>query len=500
MTAGPPENPGLQVKMQSIANSPGSAAQGRQAMHHAQARAQSRTALARPARWLAWVLMLAAGLLPLAARAALPLEAWGRLPAIEHVALSPSGEQLAYVRQVDADRLVVVIGLQDMKVRSTLRVGQAKVRALRWASESHLLIQASVTMQLAEFRGDQHEWSMLQVYNLKDRRLYNPLDTNQFKGLDTLNVVAGPVVVRQVAGRPVLWVQGLYTERHAKPMLVRIDLDSERVTVLRRGTPETLGWVVGPDGTVLAEHEYDERNQRWAIKLNRGDQGYVEVASGQATIDPPQPTGLGPSADTLLVHTQAAGDSRWQLLSVKDGKLSAPVADYQRFSAPVQDPGTGLLIGGIERLNGGVRHRFFDAGLQQRWNTLLEDYADANVHLVSATPGLGQVLVLVDGPAAGHKYLWHDLLAGEAQAIGDSHTGVKQTAPVRLLTYAAGDGLAIPAFLTLPVGKPAKGLPLVVLPHGGPQVADTGDFDWWSQALADQGYAAAQLPRLVAGR
>ncbi|OYU74055.1 MAG: peptidase S9, partial [Alphaproteobacteria bacterium PA3] len=330
---------------------------------------------------------------------------------------------------------------------------------------------------------------MLQVYNLKDRKLYNPLDTNQFKGLDTLNVVTGPVLVRQVEGRPVLFVHGLYAERHAKRMLVRVDLDSERVTVLRRGTPDTLGWVVNPDGQVLAEHEYDERNQRWAIKLNRGDQGYVEVASGQAAIDPTRPTGLGPSADTVLVHTQASGDSQWQLLSVKDGRLGAPLADYRRFARTVQDPRNGLVIGGVERLNGGVRHRFFDAGLQQRWDTLLEDYADANVHLVSATPGLSQVLVLVDGPAAGHKYLWHDLVAGEAQAIGDSHTGVKQTAPVRPLVYNAADGLAIPAFLTLPVGKVAKGLPLVVLPHGGPQVADTGDFDWWSQALADQGYA-----------
>jgi dipeptidyl aminopeptidase/acylaminoacyl peptidase len=28
-----------------------------------------------------------------------------------------------------------------------------------------------------------------------------------------------------------------------------------------------------------------------------------------------------------------------------------------------------------------------------------------------------------------------------------------------------------------------------VLPHGGPAARDTADFDWWSQALAEQGYA-----------
>ena len=38
-------------------------------------------------------------------------------------------------------------------------------------------------------------------------------------------------------------------------------------------------------------------------------------------------------------------------------------------------------------------------------------------------------------------------------------------------------------------GGAPKNLPLVVLPHGGPAARATADFDWWSQALADQGYA-----------
>lgn len=33
---------------------------------------------------------------------------------------------------------------------------------------------------------------------------------------------------------------------------------------------------------------------------------------------------------------------------------------------------------------------------------------------------------------------------------------------------------------------------MIVLPHGGPASADTLHFDWWSQALAAQGYAVLQ--------
>jgi len=52
--------------------------------------------------------------------------------------------------------------------------------------------------------------------------------------------------------------------------------------------------------------------------------------------------------------------------------------------------------------------------------------------------------------------------------------------------------LQIHAYLTLPPFREAKNLPLVVLPHGGPQSRDYGDFDWKDQALASRGYAVLQ--------
>jgi dipeptidyl aminopeptidase/acylaminoacyl peptidase len=69
---------------------------------------------------------------------------------------------------------------------------------------------------------------------------------------------------------------------------------------------------------------------------------------------------------------------------------------------------------------------------------------------------------------------------------------VKQTAEVRRISYPAADGLVISAFLTLPRDLPPKNLPLIMFPHGGPAAHDTQRFDWWAQALADQGYAVLQ--------
>jgi dipeptidyl aminopeptidase/acylaminoacyl peptidase len=63
---------------------------------------------------------------------------------------------------------------------------------------------------------------------------------------------------------------------------------------------------------------------------------------------------------------------------------------------------------------------------------------------------------------------------------------------VRVIDYRAGDGLAMKGILTLPPGQPGSNLPLVVLPHGGPEDLDQVGFDWWAQAFATRGYAVFQ--------
>lgn len=66
-------------------------------------------------------------------------------------------------------------------------------------------------------------------------------------------------------------------------------------------------------------------------------------------------------------------------------------------------------------------------------------------------------------------------------------------ASVKAINYPAADGTQIPAYLTLPPGKEnTKGLPAIVLPHGGPSARDEWGFDWLSQFLANQGYAVIQ--------
>ncbi|MGA9581575.1 MAG: S9 family peptidase [Allosphingosinicella sp.] len=65
-------------------------------------------------------------------------------------------------------------------------------------------------------------------------------------------------------------------------------------------------------------------------------------------------------------------------------------------------------------------------------------------------------------------------------------------APMKAVTYKASDGTAVPGYLTLPPGSNGKGLPAIVMPHGGPSARDEWGFDWLVQFFASRGYAVLQ--------
>lgn len=61
------------------------------------------------------------------------------------------------------------------------------------------------------------------------------------------------------------------------------------------------------------------------------------------------------------------------------------------------------------------------------------------------------------------------------------------------MQYSARDGAVIRGYLTLPRGREAKGLPLIIMPHGGPYgIRDKLAYNDEVQLLANRGYAVLQ--------
>jgi len=448
--------------------------------------------LVRPASgpfavFLSLTLAALAGLGASASRAGVPLEVYGHLPSIEDVAVSPGGSRLAFVRTDGDARMVVVVSMADRKAIAGLRVGTAKLRDIKWADEDNLMLTTSMTTVPRGFIGSEHEWSMLQVYNVPHKRsLQFPGETLDEK-VDILNALSGEVMVRQVRGRTLLFVPGMYVEDVNLPALFRCDPTSGTTHLMRRGTRTTEGWLVDDSGDVIAEEDYDEGEQRWAVKIRRGH-GLEEVASGHAAIEAPELLGFGPTADTLLMQMLDKGDPVWRLMSMKDGSLGTSLAERAVLEEPIEDPLTHLLIGGTH-VEDVPEYLFFDSSKEARWESIVGMFPGERVQYVSSSADFSKVVVLLEGVRHGYRYALVDFDTQKAVGIGEVYRGITVPLEVQRLTYGAADGMKIPAYLTLPARRPAKNLPLIVLPHGGPAARDTAEFDWWSQALADQGYA-----------
>lgn len=92
--------------------------------------------------------------------AAPPLDAYGDLPAVEEIAISPSGEGLATVAQFKGERRLMVVDGSGA-LRANASVGDAKLRGLDWVGEDVVLVTNSATSSLGpmftaskyEFRG-----------------------------------------------------------------------------------------------------------------------------------------------------------------------------------------------------------------------------------------------------------------------------------------------------------------------------------------------------------
>jgi dipeptidyl aminopeptidase/acylaminoacyl peptidase len=69
----------------------------------------------------------------------------------------------------------------------------------------------------------------------------------------------------------------------------------------------------------------------------------------------------------------------------------------------------------------------------------------------------------------------------------------KDMSSMKPISYQTTDGLTIHGYLTLPAGQPAKSLPVIVNPHGGPWVRDHWGFSPEIQFLASRGYAVLQM-------
>jgi len=120
---------------------------------------------------------------------------------------------------------------------------------------------------------------------------------------------------------------------------------------------------------------------------------------------------------------------------------------------------------------------------------------DGTPNVSSSTTDENKWMVSFDSPTdPGATYLY-DRETGEAEFLFRPRPWLEpgQLANVRPISFPARDGLAIQGYLTLPKGVEPKGLPMVLLVHGGPWARDDWGYQPEAQMLANRGYAVLQV-------
>jgi dipeptidyl aminopeptidase/acylaminoacyl peptidase len=125
----------------------------------------------------------------------------------------------------------------------------------------------------------------------------------------------------------------------------------------------------------------------------------------------------------------------------------------------------------------------------------LEALSDGDVGAVSSD-GEGRRWVVSFSHDRDPGVTWlYDHATGESRMLFRpyEHLDPALLASVTPVTITARDGLALPSYLTLPLGVEPAGLPMVLLVHGGPWARDAWGFDRAVQILANRGYAVLQV-------
>jgi dienelactone hydrolase len=347
----------------------------------------------------------------------------------------------------------------------------------------------STTASITGFTSANHEFLMGFEYDLAHGTARALMD----KAVDIPNSF-GPPQVRTVDGHAALFTEGThFQDAHSYPSLLRMDLDHESAAVVEQGSEDTDGFVLGADGQAVAQTTWDEANKRWTLKLKQNG-FWHEVRAEQASIDTPSLMGLGRDGKSVLVGEKRGDDFIVRELS-PDGKWSEPLPIDGGDPELIFDPAHHNLIGYTTLIGDEQRTVFFDPKDQQVWDLVQHAYPGQRVQLASWSDDRQKIVVRADSPTDGPGYALVDLAAHHADWLGNDYDkiGPDDISPRKAIAFKAADGTELTGYLTVPHGRDAKALPLVVLPHGGPQARDEPGFDWLAEGIASRGYAVLQV-------
>lgn len=263
------------------------------------------------------------------------------------------------------------------------------------------------------------------------------------------------------------------------------------------GPGRTDDWLLDYDGEPRLAGRIDEGKMSWSIREGEKWRQIAKFDAFGKSPDAFTPLAFGPDG-TLYVLTRQHSDTR--AVHVFD-LASNRIRPEPLINVKGYDFDGHLLFGSGKLL--GIRMRTDADGVEwvdARMKAVQADVdrqlpATVNVIELPRLAQTGNALVTAYSDVIPASYYLYDMASKAMSKLGDTHPAIQpaQMGRQQWVQYKARDGLTIPGLLTLPRGRPAKNLPLVVLVHGGPYVRGTS-WGWGAQDqfLASRGYAVLQ--------
>ncbi|HCK84241.1 MAG TPA: hypothetical protein DHW63_06910 [Hyphomonadaceae bacterium] len=435
----------------------------------------------------------------------LPVEAFGRLPLVSSVELSPDGSRLAMainnhglsaLRVHDFERRASVYGARMAEGDQLRSVGWAEDGRLSFLL-SHTYRPSAVLPSYIRFRGaprrvDYYRNGVVDLATQDVQMLStNPDEPWADQSARLVAPIEGDPGFARLIGR----APGVEMTSDA---IYRVNLQNGRVRLAPTNgvNSDTINFILDERGEPVARIDTNRQTNRWRVFAYDGERPRLLLEDVSPTGSPIRLAGL--LADGRLAALDVDATGEFEVLYAIDRATGSRevlfAAEGVDVDGAIVDPWTRRVVG-VGWTVREYEQRFFDATLESARVAVHEAFPSGSISLVSWSRDRRRVIAYGERGLDGGAY--YSFTPADRQLLRISYRypeleaadiGERQS-----LTYVARDGVRIPAYLTLPSrAEGAPPPPLVVLVHGGPAGRDTFDFNWWAAFLASRGYAVLQ--------
>ena len=273
--------------------------------------------------------------------------------------------------------------------------------------------------------------------------------------------------------------------------LYRLKLSTGEKTLVRKNTEKIAGWDFDLAGQLrLAEHVADNGDQE---VLRVDPEGFTKIYSCNV-FENCSPMRFHKDGKHVYMETNKGTDlSALVLMDPATGNTEPVETDplkHVDFGGAIFSEVTDELVA-TSYVEDKTRHYFKDKTFQADYQWLEKKFPGKEISPVSRTRDEQLWLIAVASDTDPGEVFLFDRKAKTVASQYKVREKLDRSwlASMQAIRYKSSDGLEIPAYLTLPKGVPSKGLPTLVVPHGGPWARDFWGYNSMAQFFANRGYA-----------